>query len=114
MGKCAICGAYSKYYVLCSNCLKQLKQKAWEETIIEFERQYNLPESEESSEIFLHAKYEVWHNSCYDDLTEEEYKQRLFKEFSEIYFDKLVGCKLYTIKTGTPKNPNDTKYGLYY
>ncbi len=114
MANCSKCGAYSKHYVLCANCLEKLKKEAWEETKLEFERQYNLSNIEDNSEIFRHACYEVDHNSCYDELTEEEYKERLFDEFSEIYFDKLVGCMLYTIKTGIKRMPNDTKYGLYY
>ena len=110
---CAKCGIDSKRYVLCANCLKKLKEEAWEETKIEFERQYNL-EDEENSQIYQYAHYEVQHNSYYDNLTEEEYKQRLFDEFSRIYFEKLVGCKLYTLKTGEKRNPNDRKYNLYW
>lgn len=110
---CAKCGAYSKQYVLCPTCLKELKKEAWEETKNEFERQYNLEENE-TSQIFQHVCWEVEHNSYYDDLTEKQYKERLFNEFAEIYFDKLVGCKLYTIKTGEERNPNDRKYNLYW
>ena len=114
MANCAKCGTYSKRYVLCINCLKKLKKEAWDETIIEFEKQYALTNKNEQSEIYRHSCYELWHNSFYEKLTKEDYKNRLFQIFSEIYFEKLVGCKLYTIKTGLSCTPNEKKYDLYY
>lgn len=114
MGNCSKCGEPSKNYVLCLNCLKKLKENAWEETKNEFIRQWELDNIKDQSEIFRHACYEVEHNSYYEKLTEDEYMERVFDEFSAFYFDKLIGCKLYTIKTGEKKMPNDTNYGLYY
>lgn len=98
--------------VLCKKCLDELKQQALIETKEEFKKQCKLDEKDQS-QIFKHAKWEILHNSCYDDITEEEFMQEVYKLFEEIFCDKLVGCKLYTIKTGEPRHPNERIYDLY-
>lgn len=112
MGKCAICKAESYNNVLCKKCMIELKQQAKLETAIEFEKQKNLNE-EEQSQIFKYAHWEVVHNSFYDNLTEKEFYERVWKIFDEVFCYKLVGCKLYTIKTGEYRHPNDREYDLY-
>ncbi len=113
MNKCAICGKDCFNYTLCKKCLKELKEKAREETKEEFEKQWNLKEKERSK-IFKHADWEVEHNSYYDNLTVEEYKKRVFEIFEKIFFEKLVGCKLEGLVTGNFIHPNEKNYFLYY
>lgn len=117
MGNCKKCGVSLnsfKKYVTCYKCYEELKKEALEETKTEFERQYEIEKKEENSEIFRHVCYEVWHNSFYDNLTEEQYKKRLFDEFYEIYYKKLISCKLHELETGEKKTPNEINYNLYY
>ena len=109
---CMKCEKYSKDYVLCKSCLEQLKKDAWKEMKEDFEKQYN--EQEEPDKFFKNALYEVGHNYCYEDLTEEKYKEILFDEYASTYYEKLVGAKLYTIKTGKEKNPKEAKLNLLY
>ena len=105
MSFCAKCKKYCGNYVLCSNCMKKLKEELMQETIVEFEKQYKSADID-SYPILKYAVWEIEHNYCYDNLTEQEFKNKVAEIFIEKYHYKLVGYKLYEIKTGKKKDIN--------
>lgn len=109
MAKCMWCGSETSNNVLCKFCVIKLKKEAQVETEQEFERQLKLSKKKQS-QIFQHAYWEVEHNTWGCDITYDQFMQEVKDLFIKIYKHKLVGCKLYEIKTGEKKIVNEIEY----
>ena len=116
MKKCLICSTNlnSIRYEICYKCFAKLKQEAEEETLIEFEKQYKITNIEEQSEIFKHSNWEVEHNSYYDNLTNEQRKEKIYKQFKKDYLNRLLYCKINNLKNNKNETPNNLNWDLWY
>ena len=52
--------------------------------------------------LYQKAYFEVWHNHCYDNLSEEKFDELVKKEFIYIYTEKMVWKDIHKSRRNDP------------